>query len=185
MPKAKALTWTQIKRHIQDFSQAGLLDIIHELYKANDLNKVFLTARFQPGATLESRELLGFKKQIHKYMCPNPTSSNEYFLNLKYGPARKIITNYKKTKDVLGTMDLMLTYVEAGNEFTQTYGDIDGPFYDSVCAMLDSFVKVFMACEDEAMPYFKERLQQLARDSQGIGWGYSDHVRETIRSLGL
>ena len=182
--KPKSMTWTQVKKQIQGFSQAGLLDLIHQMYNANDLNKAFLMARFQPEATLGSTELEAMKKQIHRYMCRRHTTAYNYYLVPKYGPARKIITEYKKTKDVLGTLDLMLAYVEAGNKFTQTYGDIDARFYDSVCAMLDAFAKLFRQSPEAYMPHFQERLRQLSRKSAGIGWGYSDHVKATISELG-
>jgi len=33
----------------------------------------------------------------------------------------------------------MLHYVETGTEFTNTYGDIDEPFYNSLISMLNQF----------------------------------------------
>lgn len=53
--KSKNLTWTQVKKHIEHFSQASLLDLVHQLYELNDLNKAFLTVRFQPDATFGSK----------------------------------------------------------------------------------------------------------------------------------
>jgi hypothetical protein len=185
MTNPKSLTWTQVKKQIEPFSQAGLLDLIHQLYKVSDINKGFLTARFQPEATLGSKELETMKQRIRKYMCPSPSSYNDYFATPKYGPARKIITDYKKTQDTLGTLDLMLTYVEAGNEFTNAYGDIDGPFYDSLCSMLDTFEKLLKTDMENSLPYFKERLQLLAQSAKDIGWGYGDYVAGAVTSWGI
>lgn len=180
--KQKALNWTQVKNQIQDFSREALLDLIHHLYKASDLNKAFLTARFQPDATLHSKELVALKKRIYRLMCPNIRSSNNN-PNLREG--RKIISDYKKTGDVLGTLDLMLVYVEAGNEFTQCYGDNDAPFYDSLCNMMAAFAKLFQQNPQDYRPFFQERLQHLYRASSGIGWGYSDDIRATLESIDI
>jgi hypothetical protein len=180
--KPKSMTWTQVKKHIQDFSQASLLDLIHQMYNASDINKAFLTACFQPEATLGSKELTDMKKRIHRLMCPN---LNSYNADPQIREARKIITEYKKTKDTLGTLDLMLAYVEAGNEFTCTYGDIDSPFYDSLCSMLDAFAKLFQQSPDEYRPYFQDRLQALARSASNIGWGYGDYVSDVAKELGV
>ncbi len=182
--KTKALNWTQVKKRIENFSHLALLDLIHQLYQANDNNKAFLTARFQPEATLGSKELEAMKKRIHRLMCPNLSSYNSFSADPQPREARKIITDYKKTKDVLGTLDLMLAYVESGNEFTCTYGDINSPFYDSLCSMLDAFSKLFEESPAEYWPYFQDRLQQLARSADGIGWGYGDYVMDTAKALG-
>lgn len=180
--KTKALTWTQVKKRIENFSQLALLDLIHQLYQASDNNKAFFTARFQPEATLGSKELEALKKRIHRLMCPGIHSANGY---PQLREARKIITEYKKTKDKLGTLDLILAYVEAGNEFTCLYGDIDGPFYDSLCSMLDSFAKLFQESSDEYRPYFLERIQHLVLSSSDIGWGYGDYVHDVAKELGV
>jgi hypothetical protein len=180
--KPKKLTWTQVKKHIESFSQASLLDLVHQLYEASDNNKAFLTTRFQPEATFGSHELEIMKKRIHRMMCPGVHSANGY---PQLREARKIITDYKKTKDHLGTLDLMLTYVEAGNEFTCLYGDIDEPFYNSIESMLDSFAKLFREDSRQYGAYFAERLKQVARDASGIGWGYGDFVNDTINELDI
>jgi hypothetical protein len=39
----------------------------------------------------------------------------------------------------MGTLDLMLTFVEMGTQFTAQYGDIDEPFYEGLELMLDDF----------------------------------------------
>ena len=119
-------------------------------------------------------------------MCPNLNSYNYYDASPQTREARKIITEYKKTKDVLGTLDLMLAYVEAGNQFICTYGDIDSPFYDSLCSMLSAFAKLFEHSDDyDARPYFQDRLHALARSAQDIGWGYGDHVYDVVKELGV
>lgn len=67
----------------------------------------------------------------------------------------------KLTDDYYRTVELMLFYVEVGTEFTNTYGDIDMKFYDS---MYYTFDKVAMECEkDESL--FKELNNRLYQDS--------------------
>ena len=57
------MTWLQVKKHLQNFGQAALLDLVHHMYNVSDINKAFLTARFQPGSTLDSKELADFRFQ--------------------------------------------------------------------------------------------------------------------------
>ncbi len=58
----------------------------------------------------------------------------------RFRDAKSIIAGYRKsTRDLRGTLDLMLTYVERGNAFTNDFGDIDEPFYDALINMLERF----------------------------------------------
>lgn len=180
--KSKNLTWTQVKKHIEHFSQASLLDLVHQLYELNDLNKAFLTVRFQPDATFGSKELNTLRRRVYQMMNPDITHANSY---PKLEEARQIITDYEKTKDTLGTLDLMLTYVEAGNDFTCEYGDIDEEFYIAVETVLDDFAKLFQVGPDKYMVYFNERLKDLSKSASGIGWGYGDAVTDTVEELGV
>ena len=95
------------------------------------------------------------------------------------------VTNYRQlTGDVLGTMDLMLTFVEMGTRFTDQYGDIDEPFYEGLELMLADFRDLLLA-----NPYLYEegdlslQLPPLVRDAGEMGWGYGDYVTEQVSKI--
>ena len=97
-----------------------------------------------------------------------------------------MIRNYRRaTKDTIGTLDLMLHYVETGTEFTNTYGDINEPFYNSLESMLVNFCEGIFKSSDSEKSYgqFNERLVALKKAVYGIGWGYGDTVQEIIDDL--
>ena len=64
--------------------------------------------------------------------------TNEFFPKRGYGKARlsvakKAINDFKKISDKFSLIvEIMLHYVEQGVDFTDQYGDIDSPFYDSI-----------------------------------------------------
>lgn len=95
------------------------------------------------------------------------------------------VTDYRQlTGDVLGVLDLMLTFVEMGTRFTAQYGDIDEPFYEGLELMLDDFHDLLMA-----NPHLYEegdislRLPRLIRDAGEMGWGYGDYVTEQVSKI--
>jgi len=99
--------------------------------------------------------------------------------------AARPVADYRQlTGDALGTLDLMLTFVEAGTRFTTQYGDIDEPFYEGLELMLDDFRDLLLA-----NPHLYEegdlslRLPRLARDAGWIGWGYGDYVTEQVSGI--
>jgi len=76
----------------------------------------------------------------------------------------------------------MLYYVELGTEFTNTYGDIDDRFYDSMNSTYD---KVIEECNknEEHYKIFKDRLYGVIEDSSGTGWGYHEALCESYYAL--
>jgi hypothetical protein len=82
--------------------------------------------------------------------------------------ARHLIRDYRKaTKDTVGTLDLMLHYVETGTEFTNTYGDINEPFYNSLESVLNDFCEGIFKSSDPEQSYgqFNKRLVALKKGS--------------------
>lgn len=118
------------------------------------------------------------KKKINDEFFPD-----RGFGKMRLSEARNAIANFKKiTGDQLRTLDLMLFYVEVGTEFTNTYGDIDGKFYDSMVSMYN---KVIIECDkdENLFKIFRDRLYAVVEESDGIGWGYHDDLCELYYSL--
>lgn len=168
---------TDVKRYLKDLDHKELVGIITDLYKANKPVKDYFAVKINGEAAVE--EL---------YERAAEEVNNEFFPNnghgkLRLSVAKKTISDYKKlTGDVEGTTGLMLYYVELGTEFTNTYGDIDLPFYNS---MLTIYEKVVEACENDKQLYdlFSDRLYKIVKDSDGVGWGYHDGLCDIYYSL--
>jgi len=157
--------------------------LVKDLYETSVDNRDFLHARFQAeedsGPALEK-----YRRRI----------VDEFFTRrglmgkLRLSEARKAIRDYRKaTGNLAGKIELMLTYVENGTEFTQQFGDIDEAFYgslESVCnAVCNDMVALLLKEGTELHPRFRERIQHLDDHADRIGWGYGDNLRETVRSV--
>ena len=58
------------------------------------------------------------------------------------GRAEDAIKRYSKSiDDVKGETELLVFFVECGNNFTLSYGDIDDEFYDSVLLMYEKAIQ--------------------------------------------
>lgn len=95
------------------------------------------------------------------------------------------IADYRQTTDdILGTLELILTFVEAGNRFTNEYGDIDEPFYAGLELMLADFRDLLLANPGYyAEGDLAQRLIDLGREAGGLGWGYGDFVTEVVGEI--
>lgn len=85
--------------------------------------------------------------------------------------ARKSVMDYKKVAaSNAGVADVMLFYVESGVQFTNQYGDIDEPFYNSMESMYERALKLIV--ENEMQELFERRCKQIVYDTSDIGWGF-------------
>ena len=85
---------------------------------------------------------------------------------------------------MLGTLELMLTFVETGTRFTNELGDIDEPFYEGLELMLTEFRHLLFAYPDlYEQADLAQRLARLAGEAAWIGWGYGDFVSEQVAEI--
>jgi hypothetical protein len=176
MPAAKSDNWTSLKKQLQQMEKKDLIAIIHDLHKLSEQNRRFLKARLAPDAANNQALLKEYKRLITEKIFGKRSIEE----GLQMAQARQLISEYQKaTNDPLGTLDLMLHFVETGTEFTNDYGDIDEPFYNSLEAMLDKFCEgIFnLSGETDVKSLFAKRIEALIQASSGTGWGYGDYLR--------
>ena len=164
MSEKKTTGWQNIHRQLDDWSKPALVTLVKDLYDASPDNRDFLLARFQAdediGAALEK-----YRHKIVEQFFPAHGDGK-----LKLAEARKAIRDYRKaTGNLTGTIDLMLTYVENGTEFTHEFGDINESFYNSLESVLTEMAQLLMREGTELYPRFRERIRRLATLADGIG----------------
>ena len=144
-----------------------MLDLIGNLYRLSANNKEFIHTRFSLGEDpLESYRRI-IQDAIHPYLEDNEP--------LDIGLAEDAIERYSKAiDDVKGETELMVFFVECGNNFTLSYGDIDDDFYDSVLLMYEKAIQNVTELSPKEQKIFKERLYEIMESASGIGWGYYD-----------
>lgn len=175
----KTSNWSEIKKRLEPFDKKELINVIKDLHSLSKENKNFLSARF---ASDKNQIFKKYKEKVVEPFYP----ANGRFGSLKLAPAKKAINDYKKaSNDLLGTLDLMLTYVESGTEFTCEYGDIDENFYNSLESVLFNFQELISSKSEDYLDDFKDRLIKLRNKASGLGWGYGDTVDEIIDELGI
>jgi len=172
--------WSPIKKALGALSREELLVVVKELYDFSPANRTFLAARFaapgESGAALEE-----YRDRVVKafYTKRGPVSTP------KLAEGRKAIREYQKaTSDVAGTIDLLITYVEAGTLFTKEFGDMWEAFYSSLESAFHEAEKLLVKANDvELYKPFEPRLDKLAKDAGWMGWGYGDEITYVIDEL--
>ena len=68
------------------------------------------------------------------------------------------------TNDSIGTLELMVHYLEQGNQFTVDYGDIDEPFYAGLESMFDRILNALDKESANSQKRFVPRLEAVVVD---------------------
>lgn len=176
--KTNKPTWATIRKQLKAWEPESLLALIKDLHDSSSTNRDFLQARVSAasggGAALES-----YRDRVIEPFYPKRGEAK-----LRLGEARKAIREYHKaTGDEAGTIELLLTYCEAGAEFTNDFGDIDERFYDSLCSAMDELAARIRKQGAVTWAEISPRLEKLVDSTYGIGWGYHDHLRYTFDEL--
>lgn len=169
-PATRKTKWLDVKKSIQSMDRAVLVGLIGDLYKLSPANRDFLEARFLS----EASTLDAYKKIV--FECLWPKRDGDWF---RFREARKAISDYKKASgDETGEIDLMLHYVETGNDFTCEFGDIDERFYDSVLSICQKAAQKIRRLPLRRREEYRDRRRRLVESSDGIGWGYHDELSD-------
>lgn len=157
-----------LKKYLQQFSKEQLIEQIQELNKKHPEVKTYYEFTLNPQSNAQAEKV---KKKIYKLF--NPPFGQDPRLR----EARSEVNGFKKLLPHEETLaDMMLHYVEYGVEFTNNYGDINEPFYNSIAGMFHdagAFIQ-----KSGIQNHFKQRCKKIMDDTRGIGWGFHDDLSE-------
>jgi hypothetical protein len=181
MAKEDSVKWTEVEEILQKAEQKELINLIRELYDHSVGDRMLINSRYlgerikkEKGNLLEKH-----RKIIKEEFLPENAGK------MRISVAQRAINDYSNASgDFVGTLDLMLTYVEEGVQFARIFGVISDEFYDSVEGMLERFCELLKT--EEGQKYyslFRERLLKACRDSDSIGWGFGETIYVLVEDI--
>ena len=171
-------SWTTLRRHLASLGKPALIALVKDLYEVSAGNRDFIQAHCRAGES--AGEILEkYRAKIVEQFCPARGEPR-----LRLSEARKAISDYRRaTGDVLGTAELLMTYVEQGAEFTHEYGDIEWRFYNSVESALDELAALLRKEARGMYQQLRQRLERVEQITDGIGWGFHDYIGDVVWQL--
>lgn len=144
--------------------------IICNLYRDSDQAKLYFNSVFN-AKEAEEDLLKDYEKKLSRcFAFSNPNSPD-----MKTG--RKIVKEAEKLAAPRIAANIILRFVEMGTDFTNSYGDIDGAFYDTLVSAFSRFVDILNKEDDDTLyAEFKDRIESVLADTYGIGWGFWDEL---------
>lgn len=165
---------TDLKKYLKNSSKEDLISDILELFKRFSSVKDYYQIKISPQE--EIKVSAKYKKIIEDEFFPTRGLGKA-----KLSVAKKEIAEYKKiAKSPIAVADIMLFYVEQGVQYTNAYGDIDEPFYNSMESMYEKSVEWIIRYEIQDI--FKNRCIKIVEDTSGIGWGFHDALSDIFSS---
>jgi hypothetical protein len=172
----KKPSWSQVKAILVVQEPKELLKLIGDLYRLSKDDRVFIESRFLAGEDA----LAHYKQVIADALYPDVYKNKPIRLSV----GKKAISDYRKaTGDDLDVLELMVHYLEQGNDFTAEYGDIDEQFYTSLESMLDRILELLADQNAEVLDQYVPRLEQVVLRASGIGWGYHDYISDRLEEF--
>lgn len=166
-------SWSDVRAVLATQGSAQLLGVVRDLYDLSQENRDFLNSRY----LASGNRLEPYKKAIDDAIYPNVYQSKP----IRVSVAKKAISQYTKaTGDQAGTLELMLYFVERGNQFTIDFGDINEGFYSSLESMFERILETLKRSDPEVVERLLPRLVVIRDTAEGIGWGYHDCLCEAL-----
>jgi hypothetical protein len=165
-----------VKGRLDTFDRQGLVRLIGDLYRASAANRRFLEARLVP----ESAGVEAYRRIVATAIYPDPFSKRPISIR----DAAAAITTYKRsTGDLVGTVDLMLTFVEAGTEQAVDLGYGDEAYFNALVSRLNAVADAFTDLPEAVRETTLMRLGRIRSRARHIGWGYGDDVDDMVSTL--
>ena len=168
--------WTDVRARLETSDRKSLLALVHDLYEASPANRRFLEARFLPSPSA----LAKYHRLVSDAVFPNPLSRRRVALR----DATAVITEYRRsTGDIAGTVDLMVTFIEAGTEQAADLGYGDESYFSALENKLDAVAKSWRELSPTRQMAMATRLTRVQARAQQIGWGFGDYVDDVVARL--
>ena len=121
-----------------------------------------------------------YHRLVSDAVFPDPLSRRRVALR----DATAVITEYRRsTGDIAGTVDLMLTFIEAGTEQAADLGYGDEAYFSALENKLDAITKSWRELSPTTQVAMATRLARVQTRAQQIGWGFGDYVDDVVARL--
>jgi len=176
MVSKKKPTWKDVKAVLLEREESELFKLVADLYSLSADNKSFIHSRYSIGG----KSLEPYRGIISESLYPDVYKNKPIRLSV----GKKAISDYfKATKDKIGQLELMVHYLETGNQFTVDLGDIDEQFYSSLESMFDRILSVLIKQPNKVQEQYLSRLEDVVVSAINIGWGYYDYISRVFEEF--
>jgi hypothetical protein len=154
-PKTKP-TWSDVKAKLADFDQAGLMQLIADLYAFHKDNQAFLHARFGLGAS----PLDVYKNRVRSVLAPDNLGNRR--AEISVAKAKRAISDYTKAVgDPLGVLELRVFWCETAVAFSMEVGYAEEGYFDALVRQYRDACRTLSTIEGALLERYVTRLENV------------------------
>lgn len=177
-PKTASPTWNDVKSSLAKFDRSALVGLVQDMYRFSKDNQRFLHARFRIGADV----LAPYKATIDRWLYPDVLKDQR----LSVTAARRAIADYRKAAgEPEGLAELTAFFCESAVAFCAEYGLDDESYASALVRMFAEALKLSDTLADETRESMFERLDEVRRVGQALGYGVSDAMNDLAGRFGV
>lgn len=176
MTASAATGWRDLKARLRTYDQEGLIALVRDLYRADAANRRFLQGRLAPSQSVVEE----YRRVIADAVYPDPFSHRPARLKA----ASDAVIHYERsTGDQVGTVDLRLTFIEAGTEQAVDLGYGDDQYFSTLARQARAIATSWSALPVKPQEQMVTRLRAVRDRGKSLGWGYGDCLDEAYRAV--
>ena len=157
-------TWADVKSKLAGLDRAALLNVLQDLYAADDENCAFLHARFGLGED----SLMAYKETIDRWLWPDAFQGQ----NTSVSKAKKAISLYRKALgDPVGVTELLVFYCERAAGFCQEVHHRDAAYLDALVRAFKQALHTAGKLPGKVQDGFLARLDRVRCIGRQLGNG--------------
>jgi len=169
MVQRRSPTWSDLKAKLVDLDRTSFLGLVKDLYSASKDNQAFLHARFDLGADA----LKPYKIRIDRWVAPDFMKNQ----NVSVSKAKNAIREYQNAIGrPEGLAELMVFYCEHASDFSSACAFEDEAYFKALLNMFHQALKISITLENDLRDALLDRLDEVRRISQSIGYGVADEM---------
>ena len=178
MPVDKEMTLAELKKALRALSYDQVENMLCTLYRQSKDVSRCLNVRFN-GAAYAPKLLEDFNREIDRCI------PMDFHRPLSMPQARKTLAGFRKSApDMPTALEMLLCFTERCVQFTDTFGDIDEPFYDCAAKVFAEFVDGLNGQDDDSLfERWRSRIDAIVSLCIHIGWGFGDEIGSLSASI--
>ena len=162
-------SWASLRRELTGLPQRELVDIIKSLHDLARPNREFLQARLLGGG----RSLETYRQRVIDAVAPNPLGRNP----VRMAQALSAVREYTRaTNEAEGTVDLLLSLLEAGTDQAVELGYGDERYFGSLLGTARQAIEMLPELSPNASADANARLLAIAQSATKTGYGFGDEL---------
>lgn len=176
----KEISTAELKKKLSSMEQKELVNLVCNMYKNSEDAERILNLELL-GEAYSEKLLEQYKEKLYDTFFTTRYKQMGFSL----ATAKSILSEFKKfNTEEEYRLDIQLYYVECAVKFSNTFGDIDMKFYDSICSTYTRVTEgITKQNSAELFRKYQKRLEGVVNDTGAFGWGVQDYVSDAYDEI--